>query len=174
MGFKLKAAQPEKRAVGVAAGAVAAGLYDGESIVELDDGSFVAVSVIPRWLPNGSGVDFAGVARAVDATGAGITDPLGQQIVTTFNFNAGALMVEELGVDAIAREVLLTLIGEPPELKRAVPVEGGKVQQVEAIGLSPEVKLQANVRKAAKLAAATGPKDPKKLLAAKSAANNGK
>jgi hypothetical protein len=167
MAYKVKATQPERRAIGLAHGARGAGLYAEETAVELDDGSFVAVSVVPRWLPNGAGVDFAAVARAIEEDGTAIVCPFGQQVGSTFNFNAGPLLVEELGVDAIAKEVLLAVLGEPPELTRDAPVQGKPPLKVPVLDLSREVKLNVNVRRAAALARASGPKDAKAILGKK-------
>lgn len=172
MGFKVKTQQPEARGPGLAVTAVAPGLFGEEKAIELDDGTFVALSVVPRWLPNGAGVDFAGKARLIEADGSAKLCPLGQPIVTTLNFNAGPGLVDELGedgVDLLAKEVALALLGEPPELTRDVPADGGKKVKVATVDLSPEVKLNCSVRKAKKIAAATGRKDLGEVLAKKAA-----
>ncbi len=101
------------------------GLDAGEVMYMLEDGStYVAVSLVPSWLPNGAGVEFRAKARWVDENGMQNTDGDGNPVCTEYSTSQDAYHVNQYGVPALAKDVLLLLLGEPPELTKEVPVGG--------------------------------------------------
>lgn len=113
-------------------------LAKDEVALELDDGTIVAVSVSPVWEPNNAGVVFTGKARCLCDDGESETCPHGQEIRTTFTYNVAVGLVEERGIDKIAKDVAMALIGEPTETP-----------------WSQEFLNNVNIRKAAKVAKQT-------------------
>lgn len=78
------------------------GLAAGEVALELDDGSIVASSVTPTVSSNNVNVTFTGKVRCL-TTGAEVS----------FTHREQAPRVLALGYDAIAKDILLALLGEP-------------------------------------------------------------
>jgi hypothetical protein len=149
MSYELLDPQPELRAEDLAWEKAGPGLYDdGEVALRLDDGTIVAVSVTPRWLENGGGVAFAAYARWIDEDGATHLDPHGQHTETVMTDNVPAPEIERLTLPAIARELLLAVLGEPATLIDGRPL----------LAWSDEVRLNASIRKAISLSLQTGPK----------------
>lgn len=84
---------------------------DGETVVELDTGALVAASCTRKRVA--SGVAYHAMARAIDADGQPVTLPDGRPVATELKHSVSAARMEELGDDAIARECLLAVLGEP-------------------------------------------------------------
>ena len=84
---------------------------DGETVVELDTGALVAASCTRKRVA--SGVVYHARARAIDAEGLPILLPDGRAVATELKHSVTAARMEELGDDAIARECLLAVLGEP-------------------------------------------------------------
>jgi hypothetical protein len=146
MPFTILDEQPELRSPDVAYDDAAPGLYDdGEVLVDLD-GDKVAVSVDTEWLPNGSGVAFTGYARWTHDCGTSKLCPKGKHIECTFSYTADPHTVNEFGVDAIAKDILLIVMGEEPILVRSYEQEDGTTGTMPVIGLDPTVKLNASMR----------------------------
>lgn len=95
---------------------VAPGLYPDESAVVLDEGSAVAVSVERRRLPTGAGVAFTAWARWIEGDGATMLDAHGQEVETIATWTADPPTLDRHGADALAREMLLAVLGEAPTL----------------------------------------------------------
>lgn len=83
---------------------------DGESAIELDTGELVAV-VCNRFVAGGR-IQFSGSARAINSDGSSILDGDGKAVERRFPYSDPRPVL----VDAIARDVLLALLGERPEL----------------------------------------------------------
>ena len=82
-----------------------------ETVVELDTGALVAASCTRKRVA--SGVAYHASARAIDADGQPVTLPDGRPVATELKHSVTAARMEELGDDAIARECLLAVLGEP-------------------------------------------------------------
>ena len=86
----------------------------GELAVELDSGELVAVKCERKRVD--AGVSYHSRARAIGPDGLPALDALGRPIVTEFKHTVGVDKVAELGDDAITREMLLVVLGEPVSL----------------------------------------------------------
>lgn len=129
-----------------------ASLFVGETAIQLDDGTTVAVAVEPTWLENGAGVSFLATARHIDAEGATQLGPHGQYLRTGFTFTADpSQAASKKQISAIAKEMLFALLGEPPTMRTIKGVE------IPLLALSDEVRANANIRQHITVAAATGP-----------------
>lgn len=102
---------------------VAPGLYPGETVVELDTGEIIAVSVATKRLANGGGLEFRGWARQIEPDGRTKRDPAGQEMELEFPTSASPAVLaaletdEETAKDRISREVMLMMLGEPPTMR---------------------------------------------------------
>lgn len=83
----------------------------GELAVELDTGTLAAVRCDRKRVD--AGVCYFAQARAVDATGADLQDSAGRPVVTQFKHVVPVEQVDAIGDDAITRECLLAVMGEP-------------------------------------------------------------
>jgi hypothetical protein len=142
MSYTLLSPQPAQRDSSLADDEIGPGLYPDEAAVELDDGSLVAVSAVAKWQENGAGVILTGCARHIDADGTTHLCPYGAHVETSFSHTAGAGQVAQVGVDAIAKEMMLAMLGEPLT---------GLVQW------SPELLTNVSIRAAIAAVASTGP-----------------
>ena len=84
---------------------------DGELAVELDTGALVAVRCDRKRVD--AGVCYHAQARAIDAEGTQLADGSARPIVTEFKHSVPVDLVDTLGDDAITRECLLAVLGEP-------------------------------------------------------------
>lgn len=82
-----------------------------ETVVELDSGALAAVSCVRKRVD--AGVSYHAKARAIHENGEPRTLPDGRPIVTEIKHSVTASRMGELGDDAIARECLLAVLGEP-------------------------------------------------------------
>lgn len=128
------------------------GLYPDESALTLEDGTLVAVSVVPKWLENGAGVAFTGWARWMNEDGSTRLCEHGQHIESSVSYTASAPQVAELGVPAIAKELLLVLLGEPLTQQTL-----DDDTDMDLIPWSPEFNLNASIRHAITAVEHTGP-----------------
>lgn len=119
----------------------------GETVVELDTGALVAASCTRKRVA--AGVAYHAKAHAIDADGHQVTLPDGRPVVTELKHSVSAARMEELGDDAIARECLLAVLGEPVTGLFAWP-------DVVLTGVSLRISLQA--------ATVAGPADAGALL----------
>ncbi|MDP8994029.1 MAG: hypothetical protein M3N07_03450 [Pseudomonadota bacterium] len=132
------------------------GLYDdGEVAVRLDSGHYVAASVSWRVLDNGGGVAFEACARWIHGDGATRLDRHGQHVKRSLTYNVPAPRVAELGLQAIAREMLHAVLGEPPTMRA---LGDGSGETLPLIPWSDESRLNANIRQAIALTAETAPR----------------
>lgn len=151
MAFSLLTPQPAKRDASLNYDDIGPGLYEDETALVLDDGSLVAVSVVPMWLANGAGVAFTGYARLMNADGSTMQCAFGNHVETNLNHSADALTVQSLGVETIAREIMLAMLGEEPTLR---DVDG---EQHPLIGWGEEFRANVSIRAAKNAVATTGP-----------------
>lgn len=135
-----------------------------EVVIQLDGDIVAVTSGVPRWLPNNAGVVFEASGRWIEEDGTTKLSPHGDPVVTTMTHCADAISTATYGADVIARELLLALLGEPPEAMKDVLITGGPQfapgQNIESItssdveptkpilDLSPEVRLNASIRHA--------------------------
>ena len=103
---------------------------EGETAVELETGELVAV-VCTRALLGGQ-ILFRGKARAVTSEGTGVVGADGLPIAREFQHTDP----RPAKADEVARDVLLALLGEPPEL----------------VAWSAQVLLDVSIRQALQLA----------------------
>ena len=156
MAYKVATKQPPKRDPNLDWEDVGPGLYDDEEVlVEIDD--FTAtVSYTTEWLENGGGVSIKATARWCDADGRTILTDEGQHVETFSQFTAGPGFVQDFGVEALVKEVLLSLMGEPPELT---------VEQGPIVSFSPEARLNMSVKNAVETVKKTkASRNPKAIL----------
>lgn len=79
--------------------------------VRLDTGAIVAVTCTRKRVD--TGVCYHAQAQAITAQGAPMLDATGRVIATEFKHNAPAAQVEQMTDAAIARQMLLAVLGEP-------------------------------------------------------------
>lgn len=96
------------------------GLYSDESLVQLDSGELVAVSVEMKWPDNNTGLGLHGWARWINPDGSSKTCPEGRSIETSISFTADADTLRRHTKAQLSREVLLAVLGEPAT---PVPIE---------------------------------------------------
>lgn len=118
-----------------------------ETVVQLDTGALVAASCTRKRVD--AGVAYHAIARAIDTAGLPILLPDGRPVLTELKHSVTAARMEELGDDAIARECLLAVLGEPVTGLFPWP-------DVVLTGVSIRISLQA--------AAVAGPADAGALL----------
>ncbi|GGD64531.1 hypothetical protein GRI62_11915 [Erythrobacter arachoides] len=92
---------------------IGAGLYVDETLVELDTGDLVAMSVKPHREPNTGGLVVCAWARAVHADGSTICDNAGEIVENEYRATFTAGDVADYGVSHLTRQVLLLMLGEP-------------------------------------------------------------
>lgn len=83
----------------------------GEIAVELDTGDIVAVACIRKRVD--AGVCYHATARAIEADGTARLYPNGAPLEIAMKHGVSVERVETLTDDAIARECLLAVLGEP-------------------------------------------------------------
>lgn len=153
MAYTLMTPQPAQRAAELDYDDVGPGLYNDETALALDEDTFVAVSVVPKWLENGGGVAFTGYARWINEDGSTHLSQYDQHIETNLNFTADAPTVQKWGVNAIAKEIILAMLGEEPTL--VVHEEGAEERPL--INWSSDMKLNVNIRYQIECVEQTGP-----------------
>lgn len=90
-----------------------AGLYVDETLVLLDTGDLIAVSVFPHREPASGGLVVCAWARACDVTGHTLLDNAGAEIENEFRATFTAQDVANFTTDHLKRQVLLLVLGEP-------------------------------------------------------------
>lgn len=162
MGYTLITPQPAARSEMLHDDQLGTGLYAGETALELDDGNLVAVSVEPKWLENGAGVAVSGCARWIDADGQTKTDAYGQHIESNTSVTYDAASVQKFGITALAKDMLLVLLGEPRE--NVVHEEGLDPSPITT--LTSDALAAVNIRNHMAMVQDTGPTavDPASLL----------
>lgn len=110
MAYEVAAEQPE-------------GLRDGETAVLLDSNILIAVKVTPEYLPQGQGVAVHAEARWIEADGTS-KEANGVEVTSGLDSTFDNHFLTTYGLNALTKEVLLTVLGEPHELTREVPVGG--------------------------------------------------
>lgn len=155
---------------------VAPGLYPNEKAFVTAQGDIVAIAVESRWLPNNEGVVFNAWGRLINADGstklAGDGD---DHIETEVSASMTAVEYDRWGQDALAREMLLVILGEPetiverpnpppPDINN--PPEGWtETFEAPLIGFSHDYRLNASIQHAMKVAQeASQPFDPAALI----------
>lgn len=106
--------QPAPRAAGLDYETIAPGLYPDETAVQLDSGELVAVAIeAVTWLENGAGVAMVAVARLIGADGATAGAVPGQHLETKLPHTASPVEIDQFGLPAVQKEMLLAVLGEP-------------------------------------------------------------
>lgn len=82
-----------------------------EQVVQLDTGELVATSC--RCERVAMGLSFHALARAIDETGEAVPDAVGRPVRTEFKHVVPVSLVEQESANAIARDCLLAVLGEP-------------------------------------------------------------
>jgi hypothetical protein len=112
------------------------GLYPDEVAVTLDDGSHVAVACAVDRMANGQGVEFRATARAITADGTSQICGSGYAIQTTWPQLCPPESFARFGVDALRKEHILGVLGEPPTQVALLDSDGNPV--MEADGVTPK------------------------------------
>ncbi len=81
----------------------------GEQAVELDDGTLVAVQCARAV--DASRIQFSASARVIDAAGTPVKDSSGTALARTLTHSD----TNATRADAVARDCLLAVLGEPPQ-----------------------------------------------------------
>lgn len=153
MAFQKMTTQPALRDEKLPEDVIAPGLYPGEVAVRIDMAAFnnppVAVSADMKRLGNGAGVAITAWARAIKTDGESRVDRHGQDIETATTANFTPEDVKQYGARPLAKEVMLLVMGEPPQLSRA---DGKPVLDV-----PDAVRLNASIREAIATVVDTGP-----------------
>lgn len=125
----------------------APGLYPDETLVELEDGATVAVSVERHWIANGAGLAFHAYARAIGDDGATELAPNDEHLESCVTYHCPALLLEKYGEQAIADDMARLVLGEDPKLVRDVPVEDGQPpMSAPVVDLGGEGRLNGSIR----------------------------
>ena len=163
MAFTKMDPQPERRDPTLNADTIAPGLYPGEVAVRIDMvlplNPPIAVSAEPKRLANGAGVAVTAKARWIRSDGQSRVDKHRQEIATSTSANFGPHEARLHGARALAKELLLLLLGEPAQLMKSVPLEGGGTSERPVLDVSDEVRLNASIREAIASVADTGPEE---------------
>lgn len=157
MAFQKKAEQPPLRAEGLDDDEVAPGLYPGEVAVEIGASKYIAVSVEPKWSENGEGVRVRAWARYIYADGRTKLTAHGQHLETSFTAGFSLADARAYTVMALAKEVALLVLGEPPVLMRDVPQADGSTAQRPVLDVSDMLRLNVSLREAVLAARDTSP-----------------
>lgn len=116
---------------------VGAGLYDDETLITLDSGEEIAVSVAAERIAHTGGVVVIAWARWVNDDGSTRLDPTGQEMENEYRHSFPPEQVETIGVDALCRGVVKAMIGEDTEMAE--------------VDLTDEVKRNVSIRHAIKV-----------------------
>lgn len=140
MAYTIIDPQPSLRAAELAFDDIGPGLYDDGEVLIMIDTNYAAVSVDTSWLTNGAGVAFTATARWCDDTGQTQLCPNGCHVETLFSYTADPATVNTHGVTALAKDMLLLVLGEDTILlnDESLPV----------INVPTEVKLNISIRNA--------------------------
>lgn len=157
MAYELLQPQPDRRAESLEWDDLGPGLYADETALQLDDGTLVAVSVVPKWMENGGGVSFTGWARWINSDGETHVCGHGQHVETAFTHHADAAFIQEHGIPFVAKEMIHLLLGEELTMQTLTNEETGNSVDVPVMGWSVDVKLNASIRNALKSVEMTGP-----------------
>lgn len=123
---------------------------DGETVVKLDDDSYVAVSCHASADSVTHRVIFAPSARLISAAGEPVLNAANRPIETGTSILVDAIEVERLTATALVRECLLLVLGEP---LTADPDHGG----LTIIPWSSDFITQCSIRSAIAAASLTAP-----------------
>ena len=93
---------------------------EGETVVELDSGSLVAVSCTRKSVE--SGMAYHAVARAIDAQGESLFTSTLQPVMSEHKHTFTPEKLAELGDPVIMREMLYIVLGEPATLSQEFSV----------------------------------------------------
>lgn len=152
----------------------APGLYPNEIAVELDTGEFIAVEVETPWLGNNMGIELHAFARLIEPDGTTKLTPKGQHVEVEIRHNVESPKVERFGREALAKEMLLLVLGEPltvveyvnpPIAEEDKPIGWTETFEAPMIPWSPEFCLNASIRSALAASASDADElDPGALL----------
>jgi hypothetical protein len=148
--YQIAKTQPPAREPSLSWDTAAPGLYqeDEELLVELDGGHAV-VSVVPTWIEGNQGVSLMGVGRLTNEEGETILCH-GLHVESAVTATVTLVDIEKHGINALKKEVLLALLGEPPALTKEIEVTGKEPVIVPVLGFSDQVRLNASIRHAKK------------------------
>ena len=121
------------------------GLRDGEVCVMLDTGALVAISCFVKRQINTHNPVYCATARALDNTGEPLRDAHGYVVETSIRHSACDEEVEAVGDDALRRECMLLVLGEPPTMN-------GEEQ---LCGWDAGIRASTNIRRAIAVAGNT-------------------
>lgn len=104
--------QPPQRDPSLPYEQVGDGLYSDETLVKLDTGEFVAVSVRADRIPTSGGTLVTAWARWCDENGKTILDPAGEEVENEHRHNFSPQDIERDGLDELSKQVVLAVLGE--------------------------------------------------------------
>ncbi len=91
-----------------------------ESVVELNTGERIAVSIEETYVPTTLDVSMRAYARYINDDGSTKKTPDGKDVEVEFSFNVSRADIEEFGIDTFRREGLKVVLGEPRQEKRPI------------------------------------------------------
>ena len=112
---------------------VGPGLYEDETVLRLATGELVAVSVERAWLANNAGVVFRAWARLIEDNGTTRRTRDRAEVETVLPYSCTPHELETFGVDALAKEGLLAVLGEAPTMVPVTPAPTDAVHPETAI-----------------------------------------
>jgi hypothetical protein len=102
---------------------VGPGLYPDESVYTLDTGEEVAISVKPKWEPNGMGLSLTVWGRWINEDGSTKLDADGQEVEVAYSHGFDAEAAEKYDLSVLMKEMLLLVLGEEAEEEEDVHVD---------------------------------------------------
>lgn len=136
---------------------VAPGLYPDESVVALDTGETIAVSIEEDFNEHNSSVHLKGVARWIEENGSTKLTIDNKHIETVCSVVVSQAQITEHSLNTLRTEVLKVLLNEPPAT-RPVPVDPAAVatdsghnpsqSTAPLVLISQEQRDSANIRNA--------------------------
>lgn len=118
-----------------------------EQLLQLDTGEFVAASSSAYREEFTNGRTLQAIVRWVGEDGSVQFDALGRPVLTMFPHGASAGQIALYTEPVLRRELLLMLLGEPPNAVEGVPI----------IAWPEEIRACVNIRSAIAAAASEGP-----------------
>lgn len=103
------------------------GLYPDETAYQLDTGEEVAISVEKEWQPNGEGICLSAYGRWIEADGSTKMINGTQDVEVSFPFTFDAKTMADFTLPVLMKEMLLVILGEPPEVMRQCHVDPNAV-----------------------------------------------
>jgi hypothetical protein len=120
----------------------------GETVIELEDGSLVAVSCEGERCGISQNHVFVLRGRWIDDHGQTLKDKQNKDVTTEYRHSAQAAYVKVYGIDRLRRACLKAVIGEDMETVEVTDSEKGTKEQVPIIQFSSDVLHSMSIKNA--------------------------